>query len=364
MSVARYEGGPTASRANALLEAPGGLWRVTLQVEETEPYRITDLFFEPVVSAIGPDEDYRDWSSLKTALADVAPEVSFVAAEITDGACQPLARVDPDRPLAIASSFKLYVLGEMAHQVATGTASWSDWITLDQDLVSLPNGEMRYLDPGQAFPAWFVADQMISKSDNTATDHLINFLGRENVEESFARMGQADPSLNLPLMLTREWFAMRMRFSDDETRAYLRADVEQQRSILENEASPIASTLLETEPWFGFEGDASVEWRASASDLCQAMAWLKEAGSDSINREVLDALSIEPGIPFDPSVWSYVGYKGGYETGVGSNIWLLQRNDGRWFVLASVINDPNAEIDGGRLFSLMIPAADLLAATD
>ena len=47
-----------------------------------------------------------------------------------------------------------------------------------------------------------------------------------------------------------------------------------------------------------------------------------------------------------------------------SNIWLLQRNDGRWFVLASVINDPNAEIDGGRLFSLMIPAADLLAATE
>ena len=131
-----------------------------------------------------------------------------------------LARVDPDRPLAIASSFKLYVLGEMAHQVATGTASWSDWITLDQDLISLPNGEMRYLDPGQAFPVWFVADQMISKSDNTATDHLISYLGRENVEESFARMGQADPSLNCPVMLTREWFAMRMRFSDERD-AYL-----------------------------------------------------------------------------------------------------------------------------------------------
>jgi beta-lactamase class A len=297
-------------------------------------------------------------------MADIAPQVGFVAAEVSNGTCQPLARVEPDLPLAIASSFKLYVLGEMAHQVTSGEASWSDWITLDADLISMPNGEMRYLEPGQAFPAAFVAEQMISKSDNTATDHLIGYLGREEVEESFARMGQADPTLNEPLMLTREWFAIRMRFSAQETRQYLDASDDAQRSILANDASPTASTLLETEPWFAFHGDESVEWYASAMDLCNAMAWLQEAGTDPVNQEVLDALSIAPGIPFDPAIWSFVGYKGGYETGVASNVWLLQRSDGRWFVLASVINDPDAEIDGGRLFSLMLPAADLLAKTE
>mgnify|MGYP000553032525 CR=1 FL=1 len=46
-------------------------------------------------------------------------------------------------------------------------------------------------------------------------EHMLR-LGRAQVESAFAAMGQSDPTVNVPLMLTREWFAMRMGFTDDQ----------------------------------------------------------------------------------------------------------------------------------------------------
>jgi len=76
---------------------------------------------------------------------------------------------------------------------------------------------------------------------------------------------------------------------------------------------------------------------------------------------VLNALSLQPGLTLDPDVWTYVGYKGGYEAGVKSDVWLLQRTDGRWFVIAGIINNQTAEIDGPGMASVMVSAAALLA---
>ena len=79
---------------------------------------------------------------------------------------------------------------------------------------------------------------------------------------------------------------------------------------------------------------------------------------------VHDAFSMNPGIAFDSRTWAYVGYKGGYETGVKSDVWLLQRADGRWFVMAVIINDPKKEIRGIELWQYMVPTTKLLAAYD
>jgi beta-lactamase class A len=205
---------------------------------------------------------------------------------------------------------------------------------------------------------------MISQSDNTATDHLIDRLGREAVEESFASMGHSHPELNTPLLMTREWFAIKMRFSDRDIHRYELAGEATRREIIQEMAIPNAATLAEWEPWLAFRAIDTIEWFASATDLCTAMASLLETARHEGMQPVLDALSLQPGITFDPAVWSYVGYKGGYETGVKSDVWLLQRVDGRWFVMAGIINNIQAEIDGYGFTDLMIAAADLLARTE
>ncbi len=362
MTIARFEGGVTESRANALLQAPSGVWRVRLSVEPAAPHRINDLYFEPAATPSAAING-RSWSSLKNRFAKLAPRSAFIAAEVSNGECDPVARVRPDEELAIASSFKLYVLGELAHQVSAGLASWDESLALNPDLLSLPNGSMRYEPPGSLFPLAHYADQMMSQSDNTATDHLIARLGRENVERAFARLGHAQPELNTPLLMTREWFAIKMRFSDREIRRYELATDDTRRRIISDQVAPVAATLTEWEPWYAFRSIDTIEWFASPNDLCRVLLDLKTIGELPGMEPVLNAMSLQPGITFDPQDWQYVGYKGGYETGVRSDVWLLQRQDGRWFVLAGIINNPSAEIDGFGMTNLMIEAAALLART-
>lgn len=361
MRLVRFEGGATDLRTNAILEGPYGYWRVKLGVTPDAPHKIDTLWFEPVYATTTPDAPPATWSDLKQAFEGIAPKVSVTVAEIGDGFCDPIARVDSDRTLPIASSFKLYVLGELARQVSADQAAWDELLPIDPRYISQPNGDMRDLPTGSTFTLAHFAEQMISRSDNTATDHLISRLGREQVESAFAEMGQHDPTVNVPLMLTREWFAMRMRFTDDEIQRYLQSNDAEKRITLVKVADPVADTLLETDPWPGQGWASEIEWFASSSDLCRAMAYLQQAGEQPGMQPVLDALSLEPEIVFDPEVWSYVGYKGGYETGIMSENFLLQRADGRWFAISAIIMDPTYEINGPGLRDLVVQAAQGLA---
>lgn len=360
MNVARFEGGVTDSRANALLSTPAGAWRVTLSIEPGEPHRIDNLFFEPAPAPLTMVDPPRSWGTLTSQIERLAPEVSFVAGEVVGGACVPIKTVDSDNSLAIASAFKLYVLGELARQVRAGLASWDEPLAVSPSYVSLPNGLMRQEAPGTEFPLSYYAEQMISQSDNTATDHLIGRLGRENVEVAFSDMGHAVPARNVPLLLTREWFAMRMRFSSTGIDRYVSSDVQSRRQFLTEFVDPEADTLYEGEPWPGPLESHRIEWFASASDLCRAMAHLKTVGEQPGMQPVLNALSLEPGQELSADDWTYVGYKGGFETGIRADVWLLQRQDGRWFVLASILNNRNGENDGYALLQHMVQAAELL----
>jgi beta-lactamase class A len=205
---------------------------------------------------------------------------------------------------------------------------------------------------------------MIGHSDNTATDHLITRLGRARVESAFAAFGNARPERDIPLLLTREWFAFKLRCSPAQVDAYLALDVDAKRTFLTETVEPLAATLTDQDDWVGSYLVEEIEWFASAADLCRVASTLLLQSANPALAPVRDALSLNPGIAFDARTWAYVGYKGGYETGVKSDVWLLQRGDGRWFVLAVVINDPRKEIHGIELWQYMVPLARLLAAVE
>jgi hypothetical protein len=154
---------------------------------------------------------------------------------------------------------------------------------------------------------------------------------------------------------------MRIRFSDKQLKRYVDASPSTRRKMLANDADKEADTLTLDEIWPGQKWAQSIEWFASPSDLCRAMAYLQQHGENPDMSPIFDALSINPGVNFDATTWRYVGFKEGYETGVKSMVWLLQRADGRWFTLASIINDPNKEIDGQMLTRLMLTATNILA---
>jgi beta-lactamase class A len=136
------------------------------------------------------------WTDIDRQLGQIAPQSNLLVAEFAGGGCRSIHGVNADEQLAIASVFKLYVLGELARQVQAGEVAWDEPITLTDDLRSMPSGDYAWVPAGQQVTVRQLAEGMIWQSDNTATDHLIGRLGRENVERAFAAYGHADPEAN------------------------------------------------------------------------------------------------------------------------------------------------------------------------
>ncbi len=365
VALARFEGLSQADTAVAIVTTDSiDDWRITVGVESDAPHRITALFLTPVPYPTELADPPERWSELDSDIEDLAARASFLAAEIDDGQCDTIHGLNEDAPLAIGSSFKLYVLGELADQIASGDAGWDEPLAIQDTLRSLPSGDMR-LDPaGTVYPLLIYARQMIAASDNTATDHLIDRLGRENIEAEQGAMGHAAPERNVPLLATREWFAFKVKIGVLATLGYLDADVPGRRAFLEEEVDPAADSLEESDTfsWVTPRRIDTIEWFAAASDLCRALATLQTRSEQPGLKPIAGILSTDPGVTFDARTWSYVGYKGGYETGVLNHTWLLQRGDGRWFAMILTLNDSSAELDGVTATRMMIPAAALLAA--
>jgi beta-lactamase class A len=361
---ARFEGVGDPYRAVVIITTDAiDDWRLTIGVDPLPPHQISEFYLAPVAYPAPLAVPPATWAELDSDLLALAREATFLAAEIDGGTCTPVHGLDEDEPLAIGSAFKLYVLGELADQIAHGQASWDETLAIQDELRSLPSGAM-HLDPdGTTYPLLTYAQQMIAASDNTATDHLIDRLGRENVEAEMGAMGHATPEKNVPLLATREWFAFKVKLGLLATLGYLNADDAAQRAFLADSVDPAAATLEETDTlsWILPRRIQTIEWFASASDLCRALASLQERSNQPGLEAISGILSTDPGVVFDARVWSYVGYKGGYETGVLNHTWLLQRGDGRWFAMILTLNDPRAELDSQTATRLMIPAAALLA---
>lgn len=308
-----------------------------------------------------PARAIDEWNALAARAGAVAPVSTFLAAEVVDGACRPIASHEPDREMGIASTFKLYVLGELARQVADTRAAWEEALPVSDRWRSKASGEMRYERAGTVHTLRYFAERMVADSDNTATDHLIARLGRENVESMQGILGHQAPELNTPLLMTRELFALKTAPDEAPIDAYLAAADGEQRRFLDTELAPLP---VAPEGWGDWNGPERIdlEWFASANDLCQAMARLGEMAQDPELRPVTQILGLNRGGDvFDARSWPYAGFKMGSEAGVYNLSWLLRRADGRVFVLTAGFNDPERGIDQGAAWALIERAEALLA---
>jgi beta-lactamase class A len=336
---------------------------VQIAVDADAPHRIAGLLFQPADAAAPTPVPVGSWDDVDAALAALAPRASLFVGEVSDGTCTPIHGLDADAPLAIGSTFKLYVLGALAQAVADGDATWDESLAIRDDLKTLPSGTMQDEAAGTTFPLREFATRMISISDNTAADHLLVRVGRESVEAMLPRMGMADPAANVPFLAAGDLFVLKAtRFADLATR-YLAADAAARRVLLDGEVAAASVTLADFEDWTAPRAIDTLEWFGSTSDLCRAMAWLAAAGdSGEAGAPVLDVLAVNPALQLDAATWPYVGFKGGSEPGVLQLTWLLERTDGRRFVLSMTLNDPaSAEDDVAAAVALAQGAVELLA---
>jgi beta-lactamase class A len=192
-----------------------------------------------------------------------------------------------------------------------------------------------------------LALKMISISDNSATDHLLYLLGREQVEKQMQVMGHAHPEWNRPLLNTREMVELRDRKQGVAGREYNKLDEAGRRKYLAQHFSGAPN-------YDALDFDAAAydvaEWYATPQDMARALAWLKtNTNADEPAHLLRGVLAVEPKLPHDPAEWPYVGFKGGSEDQLFAGNWLLTNRDGRWYTLSIFWNNPDGRADGKQM---------------
>ena len=303
-----------------------------------------------------------NWGQLDQTLETVSVESNLLVAEFRGSSCTTIHERNADLTLAIASTFKLYVLGELSLQILNGEASWDDQITLRSSLRSMPSGDYAWVPAGTDVSVLELAQAMIWHSDNTATDHLIDYLGRDNVQRAFAAFGHSDPELNSPLLLTRELFAIKMTQSASWMDQFAAADDTTQLSLLNSDIDPL--TIDPSGGWGNWNGPTAIqdiEWFASASDLCRVTASLWTLGAQPGLTPVRDILSGNRGAIGDLTSFPQAGYKGGYEAGVVNMTYVLEREDGRVFFVSAGYNSTVYSIDTSIAVGYIVPVFTCLS---
>ena len=340
----------------ARLDTTSGSLKVSIAVDPGTGHRISGLLFQPFTTVTQPGS----WRQADSTLRSLASQVGLYAAEVSGDRTVPVHSLDPARVLAIGSAFKLYVLGALAHAIEHGTATWDERFAVRDAWKSLPSGNMRNAPAGTRYPLRHYAQVMIAESDNTAADHLIHRVGRRAVEAQLVPMGNSNPSRNEPFLTTREMCELKLSAAPTMLKAWMHAGTAERRRLLPRiDALPL--TLASAATWTRPRDIQTVEWFASARDLGAAMVALRRMAARPGLAPIRAILSKNPGVAFNGSVWKYVGYKGGSEPGVLCLDWLLERADGRVFVLAIVLNDTRRGIDTAAAVAVAQGAVALLA---
>ena len=265
-------------------------------------------------------------------------------------------------PFAIGSAFKLIILAELVRATNVGERKWDDLVTLDGSV--LPAGGYMLRPKGTRVSLRELATQMISISDNSATDILLKTLGRAKVEAMLPVVGASDPARNRPFLSTMELFKLKGIDTNDLAGRYLAQDEAGRRGMLDGEVADLPALLIR--PTLFRDGKPvrieQIEWFLSPADLVRVMDWLRRNTEGPGGADARAVLSKNPGIaPPAASKWQWVGYKGGSEPGVINMTLLLEAKSGDWYVLTGSWNDPARAVEEARFVALVSRAAELAA---
>ena len=367
-SLVSIENGATAHalRARISAQATGDQFLLQLSLD-AESGLIIGLLITP---AFDPNALPGSWAAVEDSVRALPGEVSVLVASVDGDDFKPVLGIEPDRRLGIGSAFKLWVLGALAEAVHEGEAAWDEPLALDFAIKTMPIGALRQeanregMGEDPEFPLSRFADLMISISDNPATDHLIERIGRERVIEFMSR-AHGNPSLNVPFLSTGQFFKLKRGTSDDALKAYINAgSPEARQAVLDSDDFRDAVISIPLALRWEQDGPVaidSVEWFASATELARTMMELRRVERRPNMDALGHALRINDGINLDDQTWPRVAFKGGSEPGVLNLTYLSEDSNGNEWIVSLGWNNTEAMLDDNRLIRIAVGVFALLA---
>lgn len=292
--------------------------RIPIKITLDAEGRIAGLWFSPPELNELPSMD-----EIAAGLRALPGKVSYLV--ITDG--KDVVAHEADTPMAVGSAFKLAILDALRARIDAKKAQWTDVVRLEARHKSLPSGELHRWPERAPLTLHTAAALMISQSDNTATDVLLDYVGREAVEK-------IAPG-NAPFLSTRDAFVLKAKSNRALLERWRAADAGGRRSML----AELQKTKLDDGD-FGSEPTVDVEWMFSARRLCELVARTKS----------LDVTRINPGLAMKKD-WDLVAYKGGSEAGVLQFTTWVEKGDSKHCVVTTW-NDATKEVDSAKLSAL------------
>ena len=286
------------------------------------------------VNLVPPKID--SWSDIDAELTKSGARYSYQVAKVTDGRCQKVAGTNTDQSLPLASIFKLYVLLAVSDAIKAGTVHWDDHLTITAEGKKLGSAGLDKMPPGSQITVRTAAQQMISASDNMATDLLIGKVGTAAVERALVTGGHHDPASMTPFPTMHEVFSV--GWGEPNLREQWRQATPQGRVQLlrQTNSRPYEPDPLRTHTPASNDG---LEWFASAEDICRVHVALQASavGAAAPVKQILSAL---PGIDLDPQKWPYIGAKGGNLPGDLTYSWYAVDHTGQPWVVSFQLNWP------------------------
>jgi hypothetical protein len=362
----------TPIRLTALIDTPGTGFPagfLSFGTRWTAPARINQL----AVSSFGgstlfPIDQTLTMDQAADKVLTLSTDGAMVVARAhPDGTCTTVTGRNQTAPRATGSVFKNWIVGGVAHRIMAGTLSPTENLTMTSGLLA-PGGVINAEPLNTVVPVTELTTLMQGISDNTATDMLLNRVGRAPIESLVVDWGMpAPPASNalLPFMGVSQNFHLFRSFPLATAQSWITLTEAQQESFFTGSILPLGNT-------FGafFHADllTQVTWRASPIDICRGYAGLRfrtYAGSDAF-RVVDRAMGAQAAQPNVRVEWDRVWYKGGslasgaFGTHVLVHTWLLEDAGRDPYVVVVMANS-----DGGGInaFNIQSVAGRLLQLT-
>lgn len=326
-----------ATDATIVVGFERGIARGRISIDPNAPHSVVGLLFTGT--------EMRDDSAAKVEADFLALPGDAGYGVYRLGGTAPVAinALNGTRAAPLGSGFKLWVLAEAARQVKAGKRRWSDVVPVGER--SLPSGVLQTWPVGAPVTLHTLAMQMISISDNTATDTLMTALGRTQVDAMVRASGIVDADATLPLLTTMEAFRLKHPSNAARVAGWATLSPDARSKILSD------PKLAATEVSAGMFGDKplalQIEWFASPADMARVLDTIRTIGDE----QALAILGVNPG--GDGWRYAYQGFKGGSEPGVISASYLVRTKAGEWRAVTGNWHRADAVVDQAQFFGLM-----------